>query len=88
MLRNGVISGDEGYVCVWGHPDFGEEETDSASLWFPRSHLSQAAVECQTRDALPPSSLVFRERRVLMLAEAVNTHVCQSLQGLLLNTCS
>ena len=88
MLRNGVISGDEGYVCVWGHPDFGEEETDSASLWFPRSHLSQAAAECQMWDALPPSSLVLRERRVLMVAEAVNTHVCQSLQGLLLNTCS
>ena len=73
-LRNGVISGDERYVCVYGvHLDFGEEETDSASLWFPWSHLSQAAVECQMWGALPPSSLMLRERRVLMAAEAVNT---------------
>lgn len=44
-----MISGDEGMcVCVGGHPDFGEEGTDSTSLWFPWSHLSQAAVECLT----------------------------------------
>lgn len=55
-----MISGDEGYVCVWGHPDFGEEGTDSTSLWFPWSHLSQAAVECLTWMLCHPVPLCSR----------------------------
>ena len=50
-----------------------ERKKQTLHLWFPWSHLSQAAVECQMWGALPPSSLMLRERRVLMAAEAVNT---------------
>lgn len=61
-------------MCVWrGFILILERKKQTASLWFLWSHLSQAAVECQTWGALPPSSLMLWERRVLMAAEAVNT---------------